>query len=313
MVDVSILIVTYNCGEAVRACLESISEHTHGVTFEIVVVDNASTDGTAELIRSEFPGVRLTASETNTGFARGVNLAATAARSEYLLLLNPDTIVMANAIPNLLDFARRQPHNGVYGGRTLTPSGDVDPSSCWGQMSPWSLFCFATLLTTAFKRSRVFDPESLGRWERDSVREVGMVTGCLLLVSRSLWRELDGFDPRFFMYGEDADLSLRASKRGLRPVVTPDSVIVHEVGTSTKSRPDKLILVLQGKATLIRKHWPGPQRVFGLSMLWLGAAVRALLGSAAWRHAWASRRLWLAGYPRSELVADRSREPVSAG
>jgi GT2 family glycosyltransferase len=307
MVEVSILIVTYNSRDAVRACLDSIHEHAGDVSSEIVVVDNASPDGTAEVIRTEFPDVRLTASDENLGFAKGVNLAAAEAEGEYLLLLNPDTVLKGRAIGNLLDFARRHPEHGVYGGQTLTPAGDVDPSSCWAQMTPWSLFCFATVLTTAFKRSRIFDPESMGHWQRDSVREVGMVTGCLLLVPRSLWRELEGFDPRFFMYGEDADFSLRAIKRGFRPVITPNSVIVHEVGTSTKFRPDKMILVLQGKTTLIRKHWPAPRRAFGLAMLWLGAGVRALLGSPAWRHTWAARKTWLAGYPLEEPRSDQAR------
>jgi N-acetylglucosaminyl-diphospho-decaprenol L-rhamnosyltransferase len=296
VVDVSILIVAYDCSDAVRECLGSIYQQTRDVTFEIIVVDNASHDGTALMIRDQFPEVRLLSKNENLGFARGVNLAAAEARGVHLLLLNPDTVVHEGTVRSLLEFARRHPSHGIYGGRTLTPNGEVDPSSCWGQPSPWSLFCFATLLTVAFKRSRLFDPESLGRWQRDSVREVGMVTGCLLLVPRGLWDELGGFDPRFFMYGEDADLSRRAIKRGLRPVITPDSVVTHEVGASTKWRPDKTVLVLRGKATLIRKHWPAGKRQFGLMMLWLGVAVRALLGSSTWRHAWQVRRLWLVGY-----------------
>jgi N-acetylglucosaminyl-diphospho-decaprenol L-rhamnosyltransferase len=312
IIDVSILIVTYNCRDAARACLSSVYQRTHDLAFEIVVVDNASGDGTADMIREEFSAARLLASDQNLGFARGVNLAAKEAAGEYLLLLNPDTMLEERAVQNLLEFAKRHPEYGVYGGRTLKPSGEVDPSSCWGQVSPWSLFCFATILTTARKRSRLFDPESLGRWERDSVREVGMVTGCLLLVPRSLWEELEGFDPRFFMYGEDADFSLRAIKRGFRPVITPDSVIVHEVGTSTKFRPDKMILVLQGKATLIRKHWPSPKRNFGLAMLWLGAGVRALLRSPAWGHAWRARGTWLAGYPSDDALTSVARRSPSS-
>jgi len=301
--DVSILIVTYRCREAARACLESL--RGEGGDYEIVVLDNASADGTVEMVRSEFPEVRLIASDENLGFALGCNRAAEEARGEYLLLLNPDTVVHEGAVANLLAFARARPEHGLYGGRTLDPDGSVNPGSCWGRPTVWSLACFALMLSTAFKRSRLFDPESLGRWQRDSVREVDIVTGCLLLVPRARWRELGGFDARFFMYGEEADLALRAAKAGLRPIITPDAVITHEVGASTKVRTDKVILVFKGKATLIRKHWNAVERPVGLALLWLGVGLRALFtgvptreaGGELWPHVWRARREWLAGYP----------------
>jgi N-acetylglucosaminyl-diphospho-decaprenol L-rhamnosyltransferase len=306
--DASILIVTYQCRDAARECLASVYEHAGGdVELEVIVLDNASGDGTAEMIRSEFPQVRLLALDENLGFAAGVNRAADEARGEYLLLLNPDTVVHEGAVANLVTFARNRPEHGLYGGRTLRPNGELDPGSCWGQPTLWSLFCFATMLTTAFKGTRLFDPESLGGWQRDSVREVGIVTGCLLLVSRALWEELGGFDLRFFMYGEDADLSLRARQRGLRPTITPDSVVTHEVGVSSSTRPDKLMLLFRGKATLFRKHWPAGKRELALGLLLTGVGLRALVsrltGSAeggkagAWRPIWRARRDWLAGYP----------------
>jgi len=306
-VDVSILIVTYRCRDEARHCLASIPPSRAGLDCEVIVLDNDSRDGTAEMIRSEFPRVRLIALEENCGFAAGVNRAAEDATGEYLLLLNPDTVVHEGAVQNLVTFAREHPEHGIYGGRTLRPDGTVDPGSCWGLPSLWSLFCFSTMLSTAFKRSRLFDPESLGRWERDTVREVGMVTGCLLLASRSIWRQLGGFDTRFFMYGEDADLSLRARKRGLRPAITPAAVVTHEVGVSSSSRPDKIVLLLRGKVTLARKHWRPLKARAGVLLIVLGVALRAVLArwlgrsggerSTAWPEVWAARASWLPGYP----------------
>jgi GT2 family glycosyltransferase len=299
--------VTYQCRDAARDCLRSLYETTDDVGFEVVVVDNASADGTVEMIRSEFPQVRLVAMERNLGFAAGMNLAGESAEGEFVLLLNPDTIVHRGAVSTLVRFAREHPQHGLYGGRTLWPDGRVCPGSCWGQPTLWSLFCFATMLNSAFKGSRLFDPESLGGWERDSVREVGIVTGCLLLAPRAVWRQLGGFDERFFMYGEDADLSMRAWAAGYRPAITPESVITHEVGVSSETRPDKVILLLRGKATLVRKHWSGPRRRLGLSLLVLGVGVRALAATlpwrrhaptpTAWREAWRIRRDWVEGYP----------------
>ena len=303
--DVSILIVTYRCRDVARACLESLAS-SGDEAHEIVVLDNASGDGTVEMVRSEFPAVRLIASEENLGFAVGCNRAAEEAQGEYLLLLNPDTVVHEGAVENLLAFARAHPEHGLYGGRTLDPDGSVNPGSCWGAPTLWSLFCFATLLSSAFKRTRLFDPESLGGWKRDTVREVDIVTGCLLLAPRKLWQELGGFDTRFFMYGEDADLSLRAKALGFRPAITPDAVVTHEIGVSSSTREDKLMLLFRGKATLLRKHWHGLRLRLGLLLLSVGPGLRALLsrarggGPSPWTQVWKYRDAWLPGYPEPE-------------
>ena len=316
--DVSIVIVTYKCREAARDCLASIYETTSGVDFEVIVLDNASEDGTVEMVRSDFPDVRVIASPENLGFAAGCNAAAAEAGGDFVFLLNPDTVLHDGTVAHLVEFARSRPENGVYGGRTLRPDGELDPGSCWAAPSLWSLVCFATLLTTAFRGSRFFDPEAMGGWKRDSVREVDIVTGCLLFVTRSRWEELGGFDLRFFMYGEDADFSLRARGMGLRPIVTPDAVVTHEVGVSSKAQADKLILLSSGKATLLRKHWHGLRLRAGLFLLAAGAGLRALLGfgrgrwggsGSAWRDVWRERRRWLAGYPESPEGRPRSPAP----
>jgi GT2 family glycosyltransferase len=302
--DVSILVVTYRCRDAARGCLASLRE-TVAVPHEVVVLDNASQDGTVEMVREEFPDARLIASEENLGFAVGCNRAAEEARGKYVLLLNPDTVVHEGAVGALLDFARAHPEHGLVGGRTLDPDGSVNPGSCWGAPSLWSLFCFATLLSSAFKRTRLFDPESLGAWQRDTVREVDIVTGCLLLAPRTLWQELGGFDARFFMYGEDADLSLRAAQLGYRPAITPDAVVTHEIGVSSAAREDKLMLLFRGKATLLRKHWRGTRLRLGLGLLAAGLGLRSLLSRSRggqpspWSQVWRGRSEWLAGYPET--------------
>jgi N-acetylglucosaminyl-diphospho-decaprenol L-rhamnosyltransferase len=307
--EVSILLVAYRCREAARSCLASIAETTRDRDYEVVVVDNASGDGTVEMVRSTFPAARLLASPENLGFAAGVNRAAAEASGEYLLLLNPDTLVHDGAVENLVAFARAHPEYGVYGGRTLDPDGRVNPGSCWGAPSLWSLFCFATSLSTAFKGNRLFDPESLGGWQRDSVREVDIVTGCLLLVSRALWDELGGFDTRFFMYGEDADFALRARALGYRLVITPEAVVTHEIGVSSATREDKLLLLFRGKATLLNKHWGPLRRRLGIRLLVAGVGVRALEASllgriraasgrraSFWPGVWKARSEWIQGY-----------------
>lgn len=314
--EVSVLVVAYECREALRECLRSIERAKGDVALEVVVCDNASTDGTVELLRSEFPEVRLAALPENVGFARGVNRAAELATGDYLLLLNPDTVLHDDGgLARLLAFARSHPEHGLFGGRTLWPDGTLCPGSVWGAPSLWSHACFALALSSAFKGSRVFDPDSLGGWRRDSVRRVGVVTGCLLLVTREDWDALGGFDERFFMYGEDVDLSLRAARAGRPPVLVPAIEITHTVGVSSGSRPGRKTLVMKGKATVVRKHSGPAGRTLALGLLRLGVGIRALLRVDPWPEVWRARGEWLPGYPpaaepRGQVLQSNTRGVV---
>ncbi len=310
MNGVSIVVVNFNTAEATAACLASLEGEP--VDAEIVVVDNGSTDGSADLLRSRFPDALVVEAGENLGFAAGVNLGASLATREWILLLNPDTLVRSGSIRALLDFAEQHPEHRVYGGRTLRPDGSLDPSSCWGEPSAWSLVCFATGLSTVFRGTRVFDPESLGRWRRDTVREVPVITGCLLLVSRTDWDALGGMDERFFLYGEDADFSRRARLAGMRPVVVPDAVIVHEVGGSTSSSGRKMCLVMAGKATDARLRWGKHRGALAVALLRAGSGLRAALGKESWREVWRRRDDWSVGYPAARRTLFPARDEVTA-
>lgn len=303
MLDLSVVVVSYRTPDATLACLRSLAGGAGGLRYEVVLVDNAPEDGTAALVRAEFDEVTIVPAPTNVGFARGCNLGAERASGEYLLLLNPDTVVAPGSLTALLEFARRNPSGGLYGGRTLTPEGDLDPKSCWGAPSLWSTACFALGLSTLRPGSRRLNPEGLGPWRRDTVREVDVLSGCLLLVRRDLWRALGGFDPTFFMYSEDVDLSLRAAALGYRPLICPAAVVTHSLGASSPTRADKMVLVAKGKATLMRKHWSPGRAAAGRALLLTGTGLRALGGGVlrrgeAWREVWRRRDEWLAGYPR---------------
>lgn len=316
----SVVIVSFNTRVQTLECLESVLEHSPPGT-EVIVVDNGSTDGSAQAIKERFPDVVVDEAGENLGFARGVNRGVRASTGEFVLLLNPDTTVKHGSLDRLVDFARAHPEHGLYGGRTLRADGTLEPSSCWGAPSLWSLTCFALGLSTAFAKSRVFDPESLGRWQRDTVREVPIVTGCLLLMRRDRWDELGGMDETFFLYGEDADFSVRAARHGLRPVIVPDAVIVHEVGGSTASNGLKMCMVMAGKVTLLRRSWSPFRARIGRALLLTGVALRAalerLVGRRAgvWSVVWSRRGDWMPGYPDARTLlfgrqrADRAKAP----
>lgn len=302
----SIIIVSYNTREMTLACLRSVVEQTEPGTYEVIVVDNQSKDGSAEAIAAEFPGMRLIRSAENLGFAGGNNLAAKEAVGEYLLLLNPDTVVLDRAIDRLLAFAKQRPEAGIWGGRTLFADRKLNPASCWGRQTPWSVFCFASGLSAVFRKSSVFNPEGYGGWDRACVREVDIVSGCFLLIVRSRWQALGGFDPAFFMYGEEADLCLRAREQGVRPMVTPEATIIHYGGASETVRTDKVVRLFKAKALLIRRHWGRSAAPVGVGLLSLVALSRSLAWSVvalvrgasasetsrSWGAVWARRSEW---------------------
>lgn len=302
-IDVSVVIVSYNAIEWLTACLGAVAAAAPARRIEVIVVDNASSPEVQRYLATRPHRVEVLQQEVNLGFGRACNLGAAHGRGEYVLLLNPDAVLHPGAIEALVDFLAVDPGRGLVGGRTLRPDGELDPSSCWGAPSLWSWFCAAAGLSSVFRHSLIFDPESLGRWQRDSEREVDIVTGCLLLAARSTWDRLGGFDEDFFMYGEDADLCLRARALGLRPSITPAATAVHAVGASSPHRLGKQRLLLRGKATLARKHWSGLRSRTALALLGAGIGIRAVVEATrrgedrTMRTLWAERRDWLAGWP----------------
>lgn len=320
-IDVSILVVSYNTAALTRAALDSVLAQTQLTSYEVIAVDNASRDGSADMIAAHPLRPALIALKENIGFAGANNLAARHARGRYLLLLNPDTVVLNGAIDKLVAFARETPKARIWGGRTVFADGRLNPSSCWARMTPWNLFCRATGLTALFRNSEHFNGEAIGGWQRDRVRQVDIVSGCFFLIERELWYGLNGFDPLFFMYGEEADLCLRAHAFSARPVITPNATIVHYGGASETARADKMVRLLAAKASLIDRHWTPALAPLGRTLLALWPLSRAVATIAAslvtfrpsvheaavvWIEIWARRHEWRRGYA---VAKDERPEP----
>lgn len=308
---VSILIVSYNTKDMTIACIDSIYNEAHNPNFEVIVVDNQSSDGSAEAIEEKFPTVKLIRAGENLGFGRANNLAAEQAAGKYILLLNPDTKVLNNAIDNLIEFAENNPKAKIWGGRTLYEDGALNPASCWNYMTLWSIFCEASGLTAVFPNSRIFNHEGYGGWKRNNVSKVEIVSGCFFLITRDLWCQLFGFDPDYFMYAEEADLCYRAKAFAAQPMVTPNAEVLHYRGASEKIYSGKVIRLLTGKVTFIKKHWPSSKKNISLILFqghvliriigfWLKYKVSTASNTKekilAWQHVWQKRRDWLNGY-----------------
>jgi GT2 family glycosyltransferase len=318
--EIVIVIISYNTRDMTLAAIASAKAETR-TPHEIVVVDNASTDGSAEAIVAAHPDIRLIREAENHGFGPAHDIALKHSAAPWVLLLNPDTVVLDGAIDRLLAFAKSTPRAEIWGGRTLYGDGTLNPTSCFARMTLWSVFCRVAGLNGVFRRSAVFNSEYFGDWPRDSVREVDIVTGCFLLIRRDFWDRLGGFDPAFTMYGEEVDLCLRAAALGARPVITPDATIIHHGGASQAVRSDKLVRLMRAKMELIRRHFPARSRAIGLSMfrLWpwsrqvgyrIGARLRnsdALRQQAdIWAEVWARRAEWQEGFADQPLSGRRA-------
>lgn len=256
--DVSIIVVNWNTKGLLRDCLTSVYERAGAVDYEIIVVDNASTDGSAEMVKSDFRRVILIENPENRGFATANNQGMAVAKGRYVLLLNSDTVVLDNAIANTVCFADTHPQAGVIGCRVLNPDGTVQPT-CFMFPSMLNMLLSSTYLYKLFPKSRFFGREHMTWWDRSDVREVDVVTGCFMLVRQEAIEQAGIMDERFFMYGEETDWCYRFRKNGWKVLFAPVGQIIHFGGQSTSQKP--VAMVVQLWLSILRfvgKHYSRP-------------------------------------------------------
>lgn len=303
--NLSIILVSYNTAEYTQRALESVFAETVNNNFEVIVVDNASTDNSVELLKEHFPDIQLLESKDNAGFAGGVCLGVEKAQGEYLLLLNPDTLVVDGAIDKLLHFAKQKTSNGIWGGVTLNDDMSLNTQHAWSKPTFSTLLFSALGLSKVFSKSCFFNHANYGCWDRDTVREVDILSGCFFLTSRKVWDQLGGLDPQFFMYAEEADYCLRAAKCGYQPIVTPDARIIHHGGVSHSNFSGKLIKLLKGKVELINRHVSSGKRPVYKFLIYLYVLNKHMLHkffkpnseeTREWRTVFEQRTDWLKGY-----------------
>lgn len=309
MSQLDIVLVSYNTAEYTKRAIQSVYDETHDTNFKIIMVDNDSKDNSVELIADEFPEVEIIQTGANLGFAGGVNIGAKASDSEYVLLLNPDTVILDKAIDKLMSFAQKTSTAGIWGGITLNDDLSLNPNNARARLSTKTLLFSALGLSKVFNKSCFFNQDNYGCWNRKSEREVDVITGCFFLTPRTLWEELEGLDETFFMYAEEADYCIRAIKKGYQPRVTPDARIIHHGGVSETNLSGKMLKLLKGKAELINKHasnWEKPLHK-GLLLAhvfnkFMALKVFSLMSNNKqtvlneWRIVYQKRHEWLKGY-----------------
>jgi GT2 family glycosyltransferase len=276
---VSVIIPTFNTRDLTIACLSAIQRYPPPGSYEVIVVDNNSSDQTYEEVKRRFPEVIALRNASNVGFGRACNQGAKAAHGDFLLFLNSDTEPLENSFSNLLDWMKSHPQTGIVGPEFIGPNQKLLQMS-WS----WNPLLGGEVI------NRYFSPQNLGlsklkqHWIRsfqDKPREVPFICGACLMIRRDVFDQLHGFDESFELYFEDADLCLRCSEGGWRVDFVPDSKIVHYIGQSSKGTWTASSLIYQqSHLTYYRKHGPAWSIYFlkaHLLFKWLRLRLRALL------------------------------------
>ena len=251
----SVVIVNYNVSHYLLQCVDSLSHALRGTDSELIVVDNHSRDNSVTLLREYHPEVRIVENLHNLGFAKANNIAIRQSRGEYVLLLNPDTIVSESVVKGVISFLDSHPEAGSAGVRMLNADGTVAPESRRGVPTPMTAFYKLSGLCGMFPNSRRFGRYYLGHLPWDSPQQIEVVSGAFCMLRTSVLKKVGLLDEDYFMYGEDIDLSYRILKSGATNWYVPETIL-HYKGESTHKSSFRYVHVFyQAMHIFFRKHF----------------------------------------------------------
>ncbi len=276
--SVSIVIISYNVKEFLQQCILSLKKSCTGVPHEIIVVDNNSVDGSDKIIKDEFPDVRLIKNKDNKGFASACNQGLKIATGEYLLLLNPDTMIQEDTIPKMVKFFRQNPEAGAAGCKILNADGTLQ-LACRRSFPTPSVAIPKTLgLSTLFPKSKLFSKYNLTYEDPDKQIEVDALSGAFLMFRREVYNQIGGLDEDYFMYGEDLDYCYRIKSNGWKIFYYPKTKIIHYKGESTKLASfDNFVVFYKAMDIFVKKHFHKKYFIFFSILLRFGIFLRGLL------------------------------------
>ncbi len=258
--DLSVVIVGWNARHYLELCLESLAAAPPRRTMEVFVVDNASTDDSAEMIEARFPWVKLIKSPENLGFAKGNNVAIRQCQGRYIALVNPDVIVFPGCLDALADFLDENPKVGNVGPRVLNPDRTLQ-SSCRRFPTLWNNFCSATRLEKVFKGSRFFAGEHMFYFPHDRTLAVDVIVGCFSMIRREAFDAVGLLDEGLFMYGDDVDWCRRCWNAGWQVVFFPGAQAIHDRGKTTAPYPVRFAVAQQRS---VLHYWSKYHGFFGV-------------------------------------------------
>jgi len=230
MIDISICIVSFHARDLLRKCLRSIYGTVDSLSFEIIVVDNHSEDGTLEMLKNEFPDVRLLVNDHNTGYTRPNNQAIRESGGRYIVLLNPDTLVKPNAIAELFGFLETHPQVGIVGPKVLNRDGTLQKQCRRSEARPWDSFCYFSGLSRLFPHDRRFAGYLMTYLDENLTHEAEAVSGSCMMIRRQVIEQIGYQDENFFAYQEDTDYCRRARLADWKVFYDPSAQIIHYGG-----------------------------------------------------------------------------------
>lgn len=252
----SIVIVNYNVSHFLRQCLQSVYAAIEHMDAEVFVVDNRSVDDSVPMVKSEFPNVKIIVNEENVGFSRGNNVAIRQAKGEYVLLLNPDTLVEKDTFTDTIQYMDQHPDVGSLGLKMINGKGEFLPESKRALPVPAVAFYKIFGLSKLFPNSRRFGSYHLTYLNNDQIHEVEVLCGAYMLLRKSVLDQIGYLDEDFFMYGEDVDLSYRINIAGYKNIYFPEARIIHYKGESTKKGSINYVLVFyKAMQIFVKKHF----------------------------------------------------------
>lgn len=269
---VAIIIVSYNVADFIEACLESVFSLQTRFSYEVWIVDNQSTDHSLSIIEKKYPQVNLIKSPQNVGFAAANNLAIQKCRSDYIWLLNPDTVVDSLAMDILVNFLNNHEDYGCCGSRLLNPDGSLQISTF-----PFPNNQNEFLRLTHFDKFFKTSVYQMHHWDTDQPQDVDINQGASLMVRRFVFDQIGFFDEQFFMYTEEVDFCYRLSQAGWKNAWVPQSKVLHYGGLSTRQNKTAMFLQLyQTKIQFFRKHYSSRKIALYKSILWIAAVLRII-------------------------------------
>jgi GT2 family glycosyltransferase len=274
--QLAVILVNYQTRDDLRNCLASIFASAQRTPYEVWVVDNASPDGSAAMVARYYPQVRLIALDRNVGFARANNEAIRRSRTEFVLLLNPDTIVSDHAFDDAIDFLRATPSAGMVTCKLVKADGTLDLACRRSFPSAFDGFCRAVGLSKLFPRSRRFARYNLTFLDENETQEVDAVNGAYMMVKRKIIDEVGLLDERYFMYMEDLDWCFRFRQKGWRIYYHPSRTVIHLKGQSGKKHSTKMIRAFFESMEMFCRHNYMPRQSKIIS-------AATVLGIRTWR------------------------------
>ncbi len=254
--DLSIIIVNYNVKEFLQNLLNSIEKAVQNLSNEIIVVDNASEDGSVELLKSKYSSIKIIENKTNLGFGKANNQALKISEGRYILLINPDAIVSEDTITKMIEFIEQNDDAGLAGCKILNPDGTLQLACRRSFPGPWNSFCKVTGLSNIFPNSRLFARYNLTYLNENETYEVDAISGSFMMMKREVYEKVGGFDEQFFMYGEDLDFCYRVQKAGFKVFYVHSTQVIHYKGESTKrSSLDETKVFYNAMHLFVKKHF----------------------------------------------------------